>query len=334
MSHRRWLTALVAACVVLGACSQRATNETTGTTAAPPTTRPVEPSRDVLYVQHALLGTTTSDQNGTTLTLTGVDQVMTWTTDDESGVLPTADFIASWADLGLDGDNPQAAFVPADVAQSPVVVELSNPAWDGERRTITYRVRPVTEPEERLRGMVRDPNATLPEQFDVATLVISQPDAPALPEAPTTTTTTTVPPPPPETAPLDPSTATSAPSTSSRATTANPTVIVPPPEPPPPEDPPVGPSQFTFSPVSLEFPVNGGTRTIQLTNVGAGVGSWSMSPDIGTGLSVSPVGGYLFPGSSVTVTIQYNGRGPARDFAASIELLTSSGRYLIPVVVG
>jgi hypothetical protein len=71
-----------------------------------------------------------------------------------------------------------------------------------------------------------------------------------------------------------------------------------------------------------------------LTNVGTGVGSWSMTPQIGTGFSTSPVGGYLFPGSSITVTVFYNGQGPAPDFATRIELLTTSGLYLIPIVVG
>lgn len=328
--------ALTAACLVVAACSQGGSNETAGPppTAPTTTTTPDEPDRSVLYVQHALFGTAATDDTGTTLTLTGVDQTMAWTTADEGGTLPTADFIAAWSELGLDADNPQAAFVPADVDESPVIIELSNPAWDGERRTVTYRVRPVTDPDDRLAGMVTEPSATLPREFSVASLLINQPDAPHLPEPSSPTTTTTLPAQPPETAPPDTSAPPQTPSTSSRSTTANPPVVPAPPPAPPPDGPPEGPAQFTFSPTRLEFPREGGTRTIQLTNIGTGVGSWTMSPDIGTGISVSPVGGYLFPGSTVNVTVRFDGVGPTGDFAAKIELLTSSGRYLITVVVG
>lgn len=331
MGHRRWLVAVAAIAVVAAACSQRAPNETVASPGPTSTTTsvPEDPDRDILYVQHALFGTTATDETGSTLTLSGVDQVTTWTTSETGGVLTTADFIESWSDLGLDRDNPEAAFVAADPDLSPVIVGLSDPAWDNERRTITYRVRTIADPASPLENMVTDPGATLPEEFTVASLLISQPDAPELPEA-TPTTTTTLPPvetvPPAQTTPTDGGT----PPVSPRPGPSP----VPTPPPSPTSPPPSGPAQFTFSPQTLTFPVTGGTRTIVINNVGSGVGSWSLSPQIGTGITASPVGGYLFPGSSVTVTVQFNGRGPAPDFATTMELLTSNGLYLIPVVVG
>jgi hypothetical protein len=332
MGHRRVIAGLVAGLLLFGACSEATPNQTVsaprGTT--PETTEPPEPT-PVLYVQHALFGTTAIDETGTTLTLSGVDQVTSWVADDEGGVLATADFIASWTDLGLDADPPQAALVPADPALSPVALELSSPGWDAERRTVTYRVRPVAEPPPRLAGMITDPDAVLPPTFTSASLLIDQPDAPDLPRpAETTTTTTTLP--PDTVAPVDPAPPASTPAPTS-GSTRTPAPPVAPPAPPPPS-PPSGPAQFTASPSSLTFPAGGGTRQFTLYNTGAGVGSWSVSPEVGTGLSASPVGGYLFPGSSVVVSVFYNGQGPVGDFSSRIEILTSSGRIEIRAGIG
>jgi hypothetical protein len=332
MGHRRWLAAVAAIAVVAVACSQRAPSQTVASPGdSTTTTTPADDTdRDILYVQHALFGTTAADETGSILTLSGVDQVTTWTTADDGGVLPTADFIESWSELGLDRDNPQATFVPADPEQSPVVVVLSDPAWDSERRTITYRVRTVADPSPPFGAMESDPGATLPEVFTVATLLISQRDAPELP-APTPTTTTTVPPQETIPAPDPDAPPGGAPPAAPPAPSPSP---FPTPSPSPTSPPPSGPAQFTFSPGTLNFPMAGGVRTLTIRNVGSGVGSWSLSPDIGTGITASPVGGYLFPGSSVTVAVQFSGRGPASDFGAEIELLTSNGFFVIPVVVG
>jgi hypothetical protein len=51
-------------------------------------------------------------------------------------------------------------------------------------------------------------------------------------------------------------------------------------------------------------------------------------------MSVTPSSGFLFPGSSVVVTVAYNGSGPATDFQTTIKVLSTSGEILIPVLVG
>jgi hypothetical protein len=331
MGHRRWLAAAAAIAVVTVACSQRAPSQRVSAPGpSTTTTLAAAPDQDILYVQHALFGTTATDETGSTLTLSGVDQVTSWTTAGAGGVLTTADFVESWGDLGLDRDNPDAAFVSADPDQSPVVVSLSDPAWDGERRTITYRVSTVTDPNPPLGDMVTDPSATLPEVFAVSRLLINQPGADELPQPASTTTTTAL---PPETVQPPDTDVTSENPTSPPPPAPGPSPF-PSPQPSPTSPPPSGPAQFVFEPGSFNFPVSGGVRTLLIRNVGSGVGSWTVTPQLGTGITASPVGGYLFPDSSVTVTLQFNGRGPANDFNTTIELLTSNGIFLIPVVVG
>jgi hypothetical protein len=75
-------------------------------------------------------------------------------------------------------------------------------------------------------------------------------------------------------------------------------------------------------------------RVVTLSNIGAGPGSWSARPEVGTGMSVTPSSGFLFPGSNVVISVVYNGSGPAADFATTIEILSSSGVIEIPVIVG
>jgi hypothetical protein len=335
MGHRRLVGGLVAGLLLLGACSDPSSNQTVSAPqgSTPETTEAPEPT-PVLYVQHALFGTTTTDETGTTLTLSGVDQVTSWVADDEGGVLTTTDFIGSWTDLGLDAEPPQAALVPADPTLSPVALELSSPAWNAESRIVTYRVRPVSRPRPRLAGMDADPDAAIPETDTAASLLIDQPDAPGMPRpaVTTTTTTTTLPPdtPAPDTA-VEPAPPASTQPPTSGSSRSNPAPPIAPPAPP---SPPSGPPQFSASPSTLLFPAGGGRAQLTLINAGSGVGSWSVSPEVGVGLSASPVGGYLFPGSSVTISVFYNGSGPAGDFSSRIEVKTSSGVFEIIARVG
>ena len=79
--------------------------------------------------------------------------------------------------------------------------------------------------------------------------------------------------------------------------------------------------------------VGGSSTTFTLRNIGSGVGSWSTAVPGVTGLSLAPSSGLLFPGSSTTVRVTYDGSGPNNDFAANIIQTTASGRTVIHITV-
>ncbi|GIU83397.1 MAG: hypothetical protein KatS3mg008_0172 [Acidimicrobiales bacterium] len=301
-----------------------------------PTTRPE--SVDVLYIQHALLASAAVESGVTTFTMKGVDQVTVWSSRDRSGALTTEEFIAAWDELGLTRKPPWAVIVPADVNADRIAVQLSDPSWDAELRTIVYDAVVSRNPPAEIRGLIRGrPTAAIPEQLPALTLLILQDDAEVLPDSITTTTTTTTSLPPstpstqaPPTSPTDLPTTVPTPSTGTRAPTSPSTSN---PASSPPTTAPPGPAVLLISPDRVEFPAQGGTRFLRIANAGSGVGSWSAITQAGTGMSVTPSSGFLLPGKSVELRVTYNGQGPASDFITRIQFVTSSGDLEVLVIV-
>lgn len=333
MRHRRGLAAAMIPLLLLVACND--TRDEPRDAAA----SPVADERDeadaplsILYVQHALLGSSTTDQDGLSLSLAGVDQVTTWSSDDGAGALPTGELVNRWDEFGLGDEPPQAALVPAaadalTLEANTVVVELSDPVWDAGQRQLTYQARVAADPDPRLADMASE-GAVVPPVFQAVTLLIHQEEAPYAPSTPSTTTTTTT------STTITPPTTAGVPTTPPQSQTPSspgPPLTAPPSSTPP----PTGPAVFIVTPGSLTFPPGvPGLKTVTLQNIGSGLGSWSADPQLGTGMSVTPSSGFLFPGSSVVISIAYSGSGPNSDFDSVIKVLATSGEIRIPIRVG
>jgi hypothetical protein len=326
MRHRRALAAAVIPLLVLVACND--TRDPPSDAAASPVAQERKQSEaplSIMYVQHAILGSSETDQDGLTLTLAGVDQITTWSSASSAGAFSTTEFVERWDEFGLDDDPPDAALVPAGTADGSVVVELSEPVWDEGQRVLTYQARVAADPTPRLADLV-DEGAAVPALFGAMTLMIHQEEAPYVPSTPSTTTTT-----------LAPATTEAPPTTS--GTTAPPSPTTPltgpaPTSPPSSTPPPTGPPVFVVEPSELVFPTVASLRTFTLRNIGSGLGSWSAEPQVGTGMNVTPSSGFLFPGSSVGISVAFNGTGPANDFATYIRVLATSGEIRVPIRVG
>jgi hypothetical protein len=331
---------IVAGTVALGACSDDegagiGPGATSTTTAAPQ----AQPDDGVVYVVHAVTTEIRRDGDVVRVVLGGVERRTAWLAGDTSGVLPTAAFVEQWPDLGLGAEPPQAAFVPAAYDQDGAILELSDPVWDEESRVLTYTALAPDEPDESLLGLIADedgdPPAELPiGQIGATTVMIHQlgDDRPVAPGPTTTTTTSTT-----TTAPGPTSTSTTSTTVASTPTTPASTTTVfvaAPPPPTAPQPPPQGDPRIITNLTELRLPSAGGSTTFTLRNIGTGVGSWSINTSQGVGISVAPSAGVLFPGSTTTVRVTYDGTYVVDDFKAEVVVVTARGVITIEVTVG
>ncbi len=304
----------------------------------------------VLYVLHAVTADIERGGAGYTLTLEGVERRTQWVTAGDGGTVPTGSLVDQWADLGLDSDVPDAALVPAQPDTGGVRLELSAPLWDEQARKLSYQVDLASAVDPRLHGLVPDQPSDPLGRYGTATLWVhttttqTPGDEPPTPttttteptSTSTTTSTTTSPGPPSSTAP--PNTPTSTPT----LPTLPPTLPTLPPTLPPLTSPPTsgpgGEPAIVANKTTVRIPTTGGVGTVVLRNSGTGVGSWSAVPPRDVGISVSPSSGLLFPGSSTTVRITYDGvGGPANqfadDFKTELRITTAQGSIVVTIEV-
>lgn len=313
------------------------------TSTAPPvaTTPPGPDATDpgVLYVQHAVVAQVTRSGDIYLLTLEGAERRTQWVGGDDGGVIGTGDLVDQWTELGLDEQAPRAALVGTDPAQPAALLELAEPRWDGPGRVLVYQAVPIADADPRLEGLAPDPPQDPEGTFESVTLWIHTPET-AIPTATTTTTTTT-------TSTTTTSTTTPAPTTPGPGPTSTTTAVrpLPPVTPaptvpstpvptPPPTPPPSGEPNLVASTTVVRIPTTGGSASFVLRNIGSGVGSWSAIPPKDVGIAVAPSSGLIFPGSSTTVRVTYDGTGgPANDFQTSMRINTASGPIVIVIEV-
>jgi hypothetical protein len=320
------------ACTDDGAATDRA-----GTT---PPTAPADEPGGILYVVDAVGTQIEVDGDVLRVRLVGVERRVPWFGDEQSGVLTTSGFVEQWDDLGFEDVPPQAALVPASGEEPTVVVTLADPVWNDQDRVLLFDGEVVSDVDPQLAGFegtssdspatlegavtmfVHQPDGQLPDEDVVGpTTTTTRPTTTTTEDQPTTTTSSTVP-----TTPQDPST--------SVLPTTTTTIFVAPPTPPTtPPPPPDGDPLIVSSTTSIRLPSGGGSTTFSIRNTGTGVGSWSMNIPPDVGISVAPSSGLLFPGSSTTVRVTYDGSFVANDFATQLLIVTTSGTIAIEVTV-
>jgi hypothetical protein len=335
VAKRGGLVAL-AGLLVFASCSDadRAggqTADSTTTTAAGAVTPP-----GTLYIVDLIDGEIDGDAGTFSVQLLGVQRRTPWLSDAQSGVLSTAGFVDQWDDLGLGDTPPQAALVPADADEQGLFLELSTPTWDEEARVLEFEAIVASEVPDRIAGLVPDPADDPTTWTGAGSLFIYQPgdvvpdedDGPSPTTTTTSTTTTTT-----TSTTIPPTPATQDPSTSSIPTTTT-TIFVPPPTPPvTPAPPPTGDPRIITSTTAIRLPSAGGSTTFTIRNLGSGVGSWSVNTPEDVGIGVAPSSGVLFPGSSTTILVSYDGSFEVNDFATQLILVTSNGTAAIEVTV-
>ena len=330
--RRRALVATMAALALLLAACSNETSPGTGpgqavaarTDAPPPEAAPETPLPPI-FVQHGLTGSVEVDAGEPVVVVRGIDPIMVALGSEDASTLSIEDFHAEWDDA--DAEQPQAAAVFGDPEHEPALVSLSEPSWNPTTRTVTYGIGVPTERDPRLDG-IAPTGATLPDEFDLVTLYITWPGPDTVP-APTTTTTTaptttttTIP-------PTLPPVATTTPTPAPSPTAPDPTPTTPATNPPPP-----GPAIIGATPEVVVLPSAGGSSTFTLRNSGSGAGSWTVRSIASQGISASPSSGILLPSGTTTVTVTYNGHGPADDFLDELKIFTSSGTITVQVIVG
>ena len=332
--QRRSLVATMAAlALLLAACSS---NSSTGTGTgpgqavaaradAPPTESTADSLLPPIFVQHGLTGSVEVNAGEPVVVVRGVDPIMVALGSEDGSTLSIEDFHSEWDDI--DAEPAQAAVVFGDPEHEPALVSLSEPSWNPTTRTVTYGIGVPTERDPRLDG-IAPTGATLPDEFDLVTLYVTWPGPDTVP-APTTTTTTaptttttTIPPTLPPVA------------TTTRAPAPSPTVPTPTPTAPATNPPLPGPALIGASPDVVVLPSAGGSSTFTLRNSGSGPGSWTVRSIASQGISASPSSGILLASGATTITVTYNGHGPADDFLDELKIVTSSGTITVKVIVG
>lgn len=288
-----------------------------------------EEPRDLgpVYVQHALLGTSTSEDGAVTVTLGGVGQVTTWLSLDGAGSLSTGDFVDRELRRIFDeGLSAQAAIVPDDRTLQPILLELTSADWDGPRRRLVYQGEVPATRDPRLHDLAPERTARLPRVFSASSMYVVPRDPGASPVTSTTTTTTVG---PSTSRPSTSSTTTSTPDGGTPPSSSTSTTLLT----PPPSPPPAGDAVLVVGPTELSVPNGGGTQVITIRNIGSEVGTWSAMAPLSQGISASPTGGLLFPGSQTQVTIAYDGSQQPRDFAATVTVRLPNGAVSVRVTV-
>ena len=139
---------------------------------ASPTVQPASTStgESWLFVLEALAATATpADDGSTTLTLTDVRDPVVAFTDrpDRSATLePLSDFVARWEERGFSDTPPNAAVV-ADT--EVVVLELTDPRWDGGSNSLTLTSLPLDSDAVAGRDATTD---ELPVEMGATTLFV------------------------------------------------------------------------------------------------------------------------------------------------------------------
>ena len=130
-----------------------------------------------LFVMRAASGTT----DGTTLTLSGVDEeVLAFTDRPDRDVNRTtaSTLIASWDEL-FDGDPPNAAVTWVGGGRDfDAAVELSNPSMDGQLLSFSYTV--LTETPDRMASLIDRGATNLPAELSEINLLIDSVGSPEL----------------------------------------------------------------------------------------------------------------------------------------------------------
>lgn len=284
----------------------------------------------VLYLQSAITAMIVAEDTGDgyQVAFEGTQRRTEWVGSDASGVVGTSDLVEQWPGLGLDQEPPQAALVPADAAETGVLLTLSDPRWDENARLLRYAATVPDEADPRLEGLVPDPPDDPVGRLGVVTIFINQPEAESVAQAAPPTTTTTVAPTATTSTTSTTSTTVAGPLQSTPATplpTTTTTLEVPPPPPPPPPPPIEGEPDLRASTGVLRVPSGGGSRSFILRNVGTGVGSWATTATYSTGIRVAPSSGFLLPGSQTTIDVSYDGTHSTDDFTTPLVIVTSNG---------
>ncbi len=329
----RAVAATVAVLVLMAAaCSGDATTEAgiseaaagdIGSATREPATRS---SRSPVYVQHGLTGTVETDAGQPVVVVRGVDPIVVYLGTDDAATSTVEDFHAEWEGLSSDENPPQAAFVFGDPTHEPALASLSDPTWNPTTGTATYGIGIPAERDPRLDG-IAPTGATLPDEFEMVTMYVAWPGPETVPAPPTTMTTPTT----TSTTPAALSTA----AAPTQAPVPSPTAPTEAPQPPttPTSSLPSGPALVTASPGEVRLPSAGGFSTFTLRNTGSGAGSWTVQSIASQGISTSPSSGILLSSGATTVTVTYNGHGPADDFLDQLKIVTSSGSIIVDVVV-
>lgn len=334
MRRRALVAAMATLALLLAACSDGGTTGASPGEAAAARTdaAPSEPAADAplppVFVQHGVAGSVEVDAGEPIVVVRGIDAIMVELGSEDASTLSIEDFHTEWDASDADAAQPQAAFVFGDPDHEPALVSLSEPSWNPTTRTVTYGIGVPADRDPRLDG-IAPTGATLPDQFDLVTLYVAWPGTDTVPAptttttiaATTTTTTTTI------SATLPPV------ATTSPAPTPNPTSPDPTPTSPPTNPPPAGPALIRASPEVVQLPSAGGSATFILQNAGSGAGSWTVRSIASQGISASPSSGILLPSGATTVTVSYNGHGPAEDFLDELKIVTSSGTIIIRIIV-
>jgi hypothetical protein len=162
--------------------SSNSTHQSTGTTAPPAPATPAgsHPTRPLLFVQQAQQGSfePVAGQDGVyTLTLRGADPKVLYFSDRPERDAGTLSVDTMLEALGYaKGDPPpNAAIQITDGAAEANVraVELLNPSYDAQSRTMTYQAHPLdkwTKPG--MASLASDVDGAIPTQFDRVTLFI------------------------------------------------------------------------------------------------------------------------------------------------------------------
>jgi hypothetical protein len=186
---RRLLVLTTALVLTAAACSGSTdtTDEAGSDATSPPDTAATADPAAVtgpqwLFVLDATGGTSSTDGDTTTLTLTGVeDGVVAFTDrpDREVSTETPAEFVGLWDERGFADTPPNAAL---DLGNDDiVVVEITDPTWDVDTSTLTMGAT-VLDPDTTASGQTAT-TGDLPASFGAVSLFV---DAAGSPSVPTT----------------------------------------------------------------------------------------------------------------------------------------------------
>lgn len=150
-------------------------NPTTSTTG-----KSVLDDMSLLFVQTASSGSFIKNDDHYVLTLNDVSPNTTYFSDRPirvSGILATEKFVASWCHGtdSFDSDPPNAAIniLGADSSHDVIIVELSNPVYDGDKKTLQYDAKIIPNTlSENLKYHNLNSDSQIPEQFENVSLFI------------------------------------------------------------------------------------------------------------------------------------------------------------------
>lgn len=184
----RRLLVLTAVLVLTAAACSGSTDTTdeagSADTSPPDTAATADPAAATgpqwLFVLDATGGTSSTDGDTTTLTLTGVeDDVVAFTDrpDREVSTETPGEFVERWDERGFADVAPNAAL---DLGNDDiVVVEITDPTWDADTSTLTVAAT-VLDPDTTASGHTAT-TGDLPASFGAVSLFVDAAGSPSLP---------------------------------------------------------------------------------------------------------------------------------------------------------